>query len=62
MQVPPEIQNAIAEAVKKHGQSTQFEARFRKFFENIVTGNHKHTDLEELIAAVETDDEDEEDL
>lgn len=58
MQITPEVQQAISRAVKKNGQSPQFELRFRKFFENLITGNYRHSDLEELINAVETDDED----
>ena len=60
MQITPEIQQAISKAVKKNGQSPQFELRFRKFFENLITGNYRHSDLEELISAVHIEGDDEE--
>lgn len=56
MRVPPEILSAISKAVKKNGQSPQFEARYRKFFENLATANDRESDLEDLIRAVETED------
>lgn len=62
MQITPEIQQAISRAVKKNGQSPQFEMRFRKFFENLIIGNYRHSDLEDLISAVQTEDDEEEEL
>jgi hypothetical protein len=49
----PEIRRAIANAMKKHGQSDSIRQQFTTLFTNYVESNFENKDLRKMILAIE---------